>query len=139
MVSLLYIWLSVGVGFLILEVLTATFYGLSLSLAAFSVAIYVGITGETSVSLIQAILFAIIGTGWAFLLPRILRPKGEDVPQGMDQYIGKKYHMKKVGTEWKVVIDGVDYRISDDGLDFSENERVEIIAQKNAVFTVKKN
>jgi len=57
----------------------------------------------------------------------------------MDQYIGKKYHMKKVGTEWKVVIDGVDYRISDDGLDFSENERVEIIAQKNAVFTVKKN
>jgi len=63
MVSLLYIWLSVGVGFLILEVLTATFYGLSLSLAAFSVAIYVGITGETSVSLIQAILFAIIGTG----------------------------------------------------------------------------
>ncbi len=56
----------------------------------------------------------------------------------MDQYIGKKYHMKKVGAEWKVVIDGVDYRISDDSLDFSENERVEIIAQKNAVFTVKK-
>lgn len=46
--------------------------------------------------------------------------------------------MKKVGAEWKVVIDGVDYRISDDSLDFSENERVEIIAQKNAVFTVKK-
>jgi hypothetical protein len=47
--------------------------------------------------------------------------------------------MKKAGTEWKVVIDGVDYRISDDTADFKENEKVEVVGQKNAVFTVKKD
>jgi membrane protein implicated in regulation of membrane protease activity len=57
----------------------------------------------------------------------------------LDQYIGKKFHMKKAGTEWKVVIDGVDYRISDDTADFKENEKVEVVGQKNAVFTVKKD
>ncbi len=53
MSSLLYFWLGAGIIFLIVEMITATFYGLSLALAAFAVAGYVYLTHDIALSLIQ--------------------------------------------------------------------------------------
>ena len=49
----LYFWIGLGVFFLILESLTATFYGLALALASTFVALYVWIVGDTSITLMQ--------------------------------------------------------------------------------------
>lgn len=47
--QLLIFWLSAGVFFFIMEMFTATLYGLAVSIAAFVVALYVWYTGETSI------------------------------------------------------------------------------------------
>jgi len=41
MSSLLIFWIAVGIGFLIIEMITVTFYGLAISLAGFMTALYV--------------------------------------------------------------------------------------------------
>ena len=53
LMTTLYFWIGLGVFFLILESLTATFYGLALALASTFVALYVWIVGDTSITLMQ--------------------------------------------------------------------------------------
>lgn len=53
LMTTLYFWIGLGVFFLILESLTATFYGLALALASTFVALYVWIVGDTSITLVQ--------------------------------------------------------------------------------------
>lgn len=45
MSSLVIFWISVGIGFLIIEMITVTFYGLAISLAGFVTAAYVWYMG----------------------------------------------------------------------------------------------
>jgi membrane protein implicated in regulation of membrane protease activity len=75
MSSLLIFWLAVGIGFLIIEIITVTFYGLALSIAGFVVAGFVWYTNATEISLIQGILFAIVSFFTSFYLPGLLTPK----------------------------------------------------------------
>ncbi len=51
--DLLYFWIGAIILFLIIEMLTATFYGLSLAIASSTVALYVWLTHETSLDIIQ--------------------------------------------------------------------------------------
>lgn len=83
----LYIWIGLGIFFLILESLTATFYGLALALASAVVAIYVWITHESEITIIQGLIFALASISLSYLLPNYLKPSGPDTPQGMDRYI----------------------------------------------------
>lgn len=94
--TLIYIWVSLALMFLMVEFLTVTFYGLALSLAAGIVALYVFISHETEFSITQGIIFAVASLVFAYVLPKVLSASSPDVPQGFDRYLGEKRTVKKV-------------------------------------------
>jgi membrane protein implicated in regulation of membrane protease activity len=54
MTSLTLFWIAVGIAFLIIEMITVTFYGLSIALAAFVTGLFVWYTGLDVVTISQA-------------------------------------------------------------------------------------
>lgn len=135
--DLLYFWIGAVIIFLIIEMLTATFYGLSLAIASAVVALYVYFVHETSIDVIQWIMFAGVTFLTSFTLPRILIPgDGKVSPQGMDIYIGEKRKVKKAGDTFKIALDWVDYIAF--GEDITLWDQVEVVGVKGAGFTVKK-
>lgn len=68
MSNLFYIYLASGVFFLLIEMLTATFYGLVISVASAVLAVYVYVTGDTTVTILQGIIFVIVSTISAYIL-----------------------------------------------------------------------
>ena len=109
MTSLFLFWIGVGIGFLIIEMITVTFYGLSISLASFVTALYVWYTGILDVNIVQGIIFVLVTLVTSYFLPKLLTPKGEQKAQGLDTYFGEIRHVKKVGEDYKIVLDGIDY------------------------------
>ncbi|EKD30460.1 MAG: hypothetical protein ACD_78C00050G0001, partial [uncultured bacterium (gcode 4)] len=74
MSHLFYIYLASGVFFLLIEMLTATFYGLSVSVACFVLALYVYLTGDANMTVIQGLILVIISALFAYFLPKWLTP-----------------------------------------------------------------
>lgn len=135
--ELLYFWIGAVIIFLIIEMLTATFYGLSLAIASGIVALYVYFTKETSLDIMQWVLFAGITFLASFTLPRLLIPgDGKPNPQGMDIYIWEKRKVKKVGDTFKITLDGVDYTVLGD--DIAAGDQVQTVEKKGAGFIVEK-
>lgn len=97
MSSILLFWLGLAIGFIIIELLTATFYGLSLALASLVVWIYIYFSGDTLFEVAHAVIFVISSALFAYFLPRLLRSSSPDTPQGMDQYIDLTRAVKKIG------------------------------------------
>lgn len=116
---------------------TATFYGLSLAIAAGIVAGWVFATGESGFTITQGAIFAIGSIIFAYVLPRLLISKQEDRPQGADIYIGEKRTVKKQSGEFKISLDGVDYNIHTED-EISAGDKVEIIGHKGTSMKVKK-
>ncbi len=133
----LYYWLALGILFIIVELATATFYGLSLALAAGITAIYVFFMGETSFTLIQGLIFVLASALFAYYLPKVLISSSPDVPQWGDKYITEKRTAKKVWGDLKISLDGVDYLIESDD-DISAWDKVEVVWHKWASMKVKK-
>ena len=79
--DLLYFWTGLVVIFIIIELLTSTFYGLSLALAAGVVSLYVFFRGEVDFSLVQGVIFSLASALFAYFLPRYLVSNMPDVPQ----------------------------------------------------------
>jgi membrane protein implicated in regulation of membrane protease activity len=71
------------------------------------------------------------------MLPKILVSNTPDVPQGVDKYIGQVRSVKKVGGEWKISLDGVDYQVETDD-EISQGNKVEVIGHGGASMKVKK-
>jgi membrane protein implicated in regulation of membrane protease activity len=137
--DLLYFWGGCALVFLIVEMLTATFYGLSLSIASGIVALYVWYMGDTDLDIIQWILFASITFLASFTLPRLLIP-GDSSPvvsQGLDAYIWLKRKVKLQGESFKITLDGVDYPIENED-NLQVWDQVEIISAHSIAFFVKK-
>lgn len=109
--SLLYFWIASAIIFLIIEMMTATFYGLSLALSSAIVATYVYFSNDSSITIIQGSIFALLSLTFALLLPKVLRSSLPDTPQGADKYIGEIRSVKKTGDEYKISLDGVEYLI----------------------------
>lgn len=95
--SPLYFWIAFAILFIIIEILTITFYGLSLALACAIVAITVSMTHATTFTILQGVIFAISSLFFSFLLPRFLVSDEPDTPQGVDKYIGQVRTLRKVG------------------------------------------
>lgn len=112
MSELFYAWSAFAVLAFIVEMFSGTLYGLSFSLSGVVVAIYVLITGEKDLSIVQALLFAVTGTALCFVFPKIFKTRTE-FKQGLDAHVGKKFVLKKVGEDFKIAIDGVDYLVDD--------------------------
>lgn len=136
--NLFYIYLASGVFFLLIEMLTATFYGLSVGMACFVLAVYVYFTGDATMTVMQGVLFAIISVIFAYFLPKWLKPHSEALKSGLDAHIGQSFRLERVGSDWKVKIDGVDYLISDDSenSEFVVGKKVRLDSHRAGVLNV---
>ena len=135
--ELLYWWLAITAIFLIVELITSTFYGLSISFAAGVTAIYVLVSHEASLTVTQWIIFVIASSIFAYILPKMLISSSPDQPQWLSEYIGMTRVVKTVGTELKIVLDGVDYPIEADD-DVKPSDKVKIVWHKGISLIVKK-
>ncbi len=136
--DLLYFWIGASITFLIIEMVTATFYGLSLAIASATVALYVWYTKETSLDVMQGVIFACLTFVASYTLPRLLVPWiWEENPQWADIYIGQTRKVKWSGDEYKVTLDGVDYTIESED-EINTGDKVKILAIKGIGFVVKK-
>lgn len=135
--NILYFWFTIMILFLIVEMLTATFYGLSLSLAALITALFVLMSGERDFTILQGVIFAVTSAIFAYFLPKYVISQAPDKPQGMDRYTGEKRSVKKVSGDYKISLDGVDYLIeSDDTL--NAGDKVVVTGHKGSSIIVKK-
>jgi membrane protein implicated in regulation of membrane protease activity len=132
MSSLTLFWIAVGIAFLIIEMITVTFYGLSIALAAFVTGLFVWYTGVDTVTIAQAGVFALVSFFASYYLPRILTSKTEEHPQGLDIYIGETRSVRKVGEDYKVSLDGVLYIV--DIEDLKSGDKVELTSRRGSVF-----
>lgn len=135
--TILYFWIASAIIFLIIEMMTATFYGLSLALSSAIVAIYVYFSNDSSITIIQGGIFAFLSLIFALLLPKLLRSSLPDTPQGADQYIGQKRSVKKSGDEYKISLDGVEYLVESEDV-LTSGDRVEIMGHHGVSMKVKK-
>ena len=135
--SVLLIWIGVGIVFLIMELLTAIFYGLALAIASFVVAGYVAITGEQVFGIAQGIIFLVIALLFSFFLPKFFNNNVKDTPQGLDVYIGGKYHVQEKDGEYKIFLDGIPYNATSK-TELQNGDFVTIISRNGAVFEVEK-
>jgi membrane protein implicated in regulation of membrane protease activity len=132
MTSLTLFWIAVGIAFLIIEMITVTFYGLSIALAAFVTGLFVWYTGLDVVTISQAALFALVSFFASYYLPRIMTPTTEEHPQGLDAYIGETRSVRKVGEDYKVSLDGVLYIVDIEGL--KSGDKVKLTSRHGSVF-----
>lgn len=136
--SFLLSWIGVGIALLIIEILTASFYGLSLALAAFSVAGYVAIKNETFFSITQGVIFVVVTLVFLFILPKFFNKNVEDSPQGLDVYLGQKAHVHLTGEDAKVFLDGVPYKVIAQEGELHNGDFVRLISRQGSVFQVEK-
>jgi len=128
MSNLFYIYLASGVFFLLIEMLTATFYGLSVGVACFVLALYVYITGDVTMTVIQGLILVTVSAVFAYFLPKWLTPHTKTLKSGLDAHIGQSFRLERVSSDWKAKIDGVDYLIDDDSetSDFAVGKKVRL-------------
>lgn len=138
MSNLFYIYLASGVFFLLIEMLTATFYGLSVSVACLVLALYVYLTGDTTMTIIQGLILVVVSGAFAYFLPKWLRPHTKAFKSGLDAHVGQSFRLERVGSDWKVKIDGVDYLIDDDSEtpEFESGKKVRIESHKAGILKV---
>lgn len=138
MSNLFYIYLASGIFFILIEMLTATFYGLSVSLACFVLALYVYITGDANMTIVQGIIFALVSAVSAYFFPKWLTPNTPPFKSGLDAHIGQSFRLERIGSDWKVKIDGVDYLIDDDSEtpDFEAGKKVRLESHNAGILKV---
>lgn len=138
MSNLFSIYLASGVFFLLIEMLTATFYGLSVGVSFFVLALYVYITGDTEMTVVQGIILVVVSALLAYFLPKWISPHAEAFKSGLDAHIGQSFRLERVGTDWKVKIDGVDYLVNEDSVtpDFETGRKVRLDGHSAGVLRV---
>ncbi|MDQ1344353.1 MAG: hypothetical protein QG650_1074 [Patescibacteria group bacterium] len=138
MPEVFYGWLAVAVVALILEMFSGTLYGLSFSLSGFIIAAYVAITGETELTIAQALIFAISGAVFCFVFPKWFNKTRTEFKQGLDAVVGKTFPLKKVGDDFKISVDGVDYLVDSDCVTdgFAPKAKVRIESHASGTLTV---
>lgn len=132
MTSLVLFWIGIGIGFLIIEMITVTFYGLAISLAGFITALYVWYSGFTGLTISQGVIFALITLLTSYYLPKILISNIVEQAQWLDTYLGETRKVKKVWEDYKVVLDGIDYIIEIDGV--KSGDRAQLMSRKGSIF-----
>lgn len=137
MSTLLIFWISISIIFLIVEMVSVTFYGLALAVAAAATALYVWLTGATTVDVMQGVIFVTMSLLASYFLPKLLTSSTPDKPQGLDIYIGETRKVKKVWDSYKISLDGVDYLIRHDD-DLEVGDTVEVIGHQGSSIKVQK-
>lgn len=133
--TFLLFWIGAGIIFLIVELMTSAFYGFSLAISAFAVAVYVLFAHPVAFDAMQGVIFVVMAIVCSYFLPKWLSPrnKEEDKPQGLDIYIGETHRVKAYGEDFKITLDGVPYIVvSDDELE--TKDLVELVDRRGSVF-----
>lgn len=96
MIDILIAYLAIGCFFLMIELITSAFFGLSLALAAFILAVYVWLSGDQNFNLIQAVLYVITSTILIAIFPKIFKKVDHtpEYPIGVKAFIGKDFTIK---------------------------------------------
>lgn len=131
-------WIGFGIVFLIVELITATFYGFSLAIAAFIVAIYAAIMNSSNVDIIQGAIFAGTALVTCYFFPKFFVSSvesSEEKPQGLDMYIGERRRVRQVDEDFKIKLDGVEYLVVCDD-DLEDKDLVEIVDRRGSIFIV---
>ena len=81
--NILILWLSLVTFLFILEMFTGTFYLVAIAIGAFFVGAYVWYTGDSTITLLQAILFLITSGIFAYFLPKWFHASDH----GKDEYM----------------------------------------------------
>ena len=131
------LWIAIAIFFLIIEMVTATFYGLSLALSAAIVAIVTYIIQEPTLTILQGWVFAIASLIFALIIPKLLVSHEGDMPQWADKYIAQVRSVKKVGGDYKISLDGVDYLVDSDE-ELVVGDKVEVVGHQGASMKVRK-
>ncbi len=136
--DVLTLWIAVGLFFLIVEILTVTFYGLAIAGGCFVTALYAWIFGETDISIIQGIIFAISTSAFAYFLPKLLTPPPDIRKVGISAHEGRTFTLKEMDGDYKITIDGVDYLIDADSITdaFAAGKKVRLDSTKEGVIHV---
>lgn len=135
--NILLFCIGAGIIFLIIEMITAAFYGLSLALSAFVVAVYVFLHPTADFDVIHGIIFVIAAAIFSYFFPKMFSEKSKEYAQGLDIYLGERHRVRAFGEDFKIPLDGVYYVvISDDEL--LENDLVELINRRGSVFIAEK-
>jgi hypothetical protein len=71
------------------------------------------VTNDPDVTAIHATILVIISGFFAYFLPKWLTPHTKPLLIGIDSHIGQLFRLERVGSDWKVKIDGVDYLVND--------------------------
>jgi membrane protein implicated in regulation of membrane protease activity len=126
--NILILWICAGMVLVVAEALTAAFYALSMAVAAFLVAIYVAVSGETDFSIVQGAIFALASVLFAIFFPRWFQRSVPDKKQGVAAYEGRTFALKLVYGQYKIEIDGVDYMVSPESVtpSFAEGRTVRL-------------
>ncbi len=114
--DLLYIWLTVWIIFIIIEMATVSLYWLSISISAFILVIYVYLYKVTVFSMDQFMVFCALSVIFVFLFPKMFHLTWPTAKIGLEAQAWKTFKLKKVWEDWKINIDWVDYLV-DDGID----------------------
>ena len=129
--NIFYIWLSAAIFFLIAEMITVTFYWLSMSIASFVVVAYVYFMNESTFTVPQFIIFTVISTILVFVSPKIFKFNFEDKKIWNEWYIWKEVKLKKVWGDFKITLDWVDYLVDDECITDDFKEWKKVIVEKN--------
>ncbi|MDD2745915.1 MAG: hypothetical protein PHU93_05230 [Candidatus Gracilibacteria bacterium] len=127
MSDLLIFWIATGILFLIIEMFTVTLYGISISIAAFTVGLYVWFTKDTSINVPQTIIFAVVSGGLSYFLPGAFQKDSvarSDNP--IEIQIGKIFVLHESKGEYRINIEGVNYLVHDSCVtkDFADGKKV---------------
>ena len=88
-----------------IEMFTGTLYGLSISLAGFVLAIYVFLTGEVHVGIVQATILVLISGVACWYFPKWFAPKNGGLKTGLDRSIGEVFTLKTAPDGFKIRVD----------------------------------
>ena len=67
--------------------------------------------GLMEVTASQGIIFALVTLTASYYLPWLMVSQAPEHLQGLDTYLGETSKVKKVGEDYKVSLDGVDYLV----------------------------
>lgn len=113
--------------FIIIEMFTVTLYGICISIAAFVVAIYVWVTKDTGMNVVQTVIFATVSAILSYFIPKHFQKHTEtrsDNPIEME--IGKIFVLHESKGEYRINIEGANYLVDDSCVtnEFADGKKV---------------
>lgn len=106
MSDLLIFWIATGILFLIIEMFTVTLYGISISMAAFTVGLYVWFSKDTAINVPQTLIFAAVSGVLSYFLPGAFQKDSvarSDNP--IEIQIGKIFVLHESKGEYRINIE----------------------------------